>query len=149
MTPKQWLGWAFETVTGWAWHRRLRRETGEIYMDRWQLLKTKPLSIYINRINMPDYDELLHTHPWLRSYSLKLRGSYVEQLPGLEFRVPPRWNRIPEQHRITRLINDKPVWTLFIGFSKRGEDEWGFIAHDGTLIPHRVRRAQRGVMSEQ
>jgi hypothetical protein len=151
MTPKQWLGWAFESVTGWAWHRRLRRETGEVYMDRWQFCRTKRLSIYVNRINLPDADPLLHTHPWRRSYSLKLKGSYVEQLPGLEFRVPPRFNRVPDQHRIVRLVGDRPCWTLFVAF--KVDRQWGFISNDGTLIPHRVRRAQRsaaqrGVESE-
>jgi hypothetical protein len=151
MMLKSWTFWAktwWFALGGWKWHRKLRRETGEVYMDRWQLLKTRLLSVYVNRINLPDYDELLHNHPWPRAYSLKLKGSYVEQLPGLEFRRPGRWNRIPKEHRITRLINGAPVWTLFIGLNKYPDSAWGFIANDGAVIPHQVRRAQRGVESE-
>jgi hypothetical protein len=146
MMIKQWLEWGFESVTGFVWHRKLRRETGEIYMDRWQLLKSKPLCIYVNRINAPDYDDLLHTHPWRKSWSLKLRGSYLEQLPGFVFRRPSRLSRIPDQHKIVRLCNDAPCWTLFIGW--RRDAPWGFISHDGVLIPHKVRRQQRGVLDE-
>lgn len=142
----QWLAWVFESATGYVWHRRLRRETGEIYMDRWQLWKSFWLCIYINRINMPDYDELLHTHPWRKSWSLKLRGAYIEQLPGFVFQRPSRWSRVPEQHKIVHMTNHQPCWTLFIGW--RREVPWGFVSHDGVLIPHEVRRQQRGVENE-
>lgn len=156
MQLRQWASWAFESVTGWKWHRRLRRETGEVYMDRWQLLRSKRLSIYINRINMPDYDPLPHTHPWEKSYSLKLRGSYTEEtffrsqvcrkLVSHGLRVPPRWSRIPEIHRITELTNGKPAWTLFFGI--KVASVWGFVQDDGTVIPGEKRKADRGVQSE-
>ncbi len=162
MLLSHWAAWAFESVTGWRWHRRLRRETGEVYMDRWQLLRSKRLSIYINRINMPDYDPLPHTHPWEESYSLKFWGSYTEEtfwvfrLPLLfgkpaelvshGLRVPPRWSRIPDIHRITKLTNDKPCWTLFFGV--KVAQRWGFVQPDGKLIPAAVRKAARGVTSE-
>lgn len=142
MTPKQWLGWIWESVTGWSWHRALVRESGEVYMDRYQLLKTRLLSVYVNKISLPDYDELLHNHPWRASWSVKLKGTYEEQLPGPEYRVPPRFSRIPEQHRITYLYNG-PVWTLFIGW--RSDRPWGFIANDGAVIPWRARLLQRGI----
>lgn len=162
MTPKQWAAWAFESITGWRWHRKLRRETGEVYMDRWQLLRTKRLSVYINRINLPDADPLPHTHPWARSYSLKLRGSYTEEtfwvfwLPRLVgkpaelvsngLRIPPRWSRIPDIHRIVELTNGKPCWTLFFGV--KVAKHWGFVRPDGKLIQAEVRKAERGVASE-
>lgn len=147
MTPKQWAAWAFESVTGWSWHRELSREDGAVYMDRWQLLKTGLLSVYINRINLPDYDELLHNHPWKHCYSVKLWNYYEEQVPGPEFRVPGRFSRIPEQHRITYLGGEKPVWTLFIGW--RSTHKWGFIAHDGAVISWRDRLVQRGIDPDQ
>lgn len=156
MTLKQWAARAFESVTGWRWHRRLRRETGEVYMDRWQLLRSKRLSIYINRINMPDYDPLPHTHPWEVSYSLKFRGSYTEEtffrsevkraLVSRGLRVPPRWSRIPDIHRIVELTNGKPCWTLFFGV--KVAQRWGFVQPNGRLIPAKVRKAQRGVSNE-
>lgn len=162
MTPSQWAAWAFEFLTGWKWHRKLRRETGEVYMDRWQLLRSRRLSIYINRINLPDADPLPHTHPWRRSYSLKLWGSYTEEtfwifnrpkligkppeLVSEGLRVPPRFNRIPDIHRIVELTNGRPCWTLFVGFDV--SQRWGFVQYDGRLIPAKVRKEQRGVTSE-
>lgn len=168
MTPGQWAAWAFESVTGWRWHRKLRRETGDVYMDRWQLLRSKRLSIYVNRINLPDADPLPHTHPWAESYSLKFWGSYTEEvfepasvvferITGSKWtneedglvpmtRVPPRWSRIPDVHRITKLTGGKPCWTLFFGV--KVAQRWGFVQPDGTLIPAKVRKAQRGVESE-
>src|SRR5262245_47317318 len=140
---------------GWVWHRRLRRETGEVYMDRWQILRSLRLSIYINRINLPDADPLPHNHPWKRSYSLKLWNSYVEEVftygPGegdinIHVGRPARWSRIPEVHRIVKLKDDKPCWTLFIGREVAGS--WGFVQEDGSVIPHMVRKRQRGVVSE-
>lgn len=154
----------------WTWHRRLRRETGEVYMDRWQLFKTRWLSIYVNRINMPDYDDLPHNHPWPRAYSLKLWGSYTEDVydwaSALFTRLtgdawshevdgliplrgkPSRFSRIPEIHRIVKLTDDRPCWTLFIGFDKQPDSAWGFVTTDGVVIPSKVRKAQRGVENE-
>ncbi len=149
----------------WVWHKELRRDPdadgspGAVYMDRWQLLKLPFFSLYVNRINLPDYDELLHNHPWRRAYSLKLgRGEYIEQLPWpadmLEKwpwlarsplrpgRRPKRWSRIPEKHRIVYLKDGRPVWTLFIGLGFKRP--WGFVADDGTIIPKDVRKKQRG-----
>lgn len=146
----------------WRWHRRLRREDGAVYMDRWQLVKFPFFCLFVNRINTPDYDDLPHNHPWRRSYSLKLRGSYVEELPwdgfstefcrrlaalGLcRYNRPGRWSRIPEVHRIVSLRHDKPVWTLFIGLGRKRP--WGFVRPDGTVIPADDRKAQRGVTNE-
>jgi hypothetical protein len=157
MTPSQWVGYAFESLTGWVWHRRLRRETGEVYMDRWQLLRSRKLSIYINRINMPDADDLPHNHPWDSSYSLKLKGSYIEEVwklkedeQGPYFAVetgrPSRWSAIPNVHRIIKLTDGKPCWTLFIGLGAKRQ--WGFMLPSGVVVPAKVRKAERGVTSE-
>jgi hypothetical protein len=143
---------------GWRWHRKLRRETGECYMDRWQLLKTSLVCIYVNRINTPDYDDLPHTHPWPRAYSLKLRRSYIEEVytygPGegdinIAVGRPSRLNRIPAVHRIVK-VDTGGAWTLFVGFRRRpGSDKaWGFVGRDGKVIPADQRKAQRGVTSE-
>lgn len=103
-----------------AWHRRLRVGPGApVYMDRWQLFRSPWLDVYVNRINLPDSDEHPHTHPWRASWSLKLRGSYVERVwyrrppsatgdprangLGSIKRTPPRWSRIPWCHQIVAL----------------------------------------------
>lgn len=139
---------------GWSWHRVLRRETGEVYMDRYQILKTRPLSIYINHIRLPDADPLVHNHPWPRAYSVKLKGRYTEDVAvrmstsdGSVVLVPVAnrpglISRIPQYHRITE-VPPGGCWTLFVGFNSR--DKWGFLDTDGTLIPWRERLAQRGI----
>ncbi len=157
MTLGQWVAWAFESVTGYRWHRKLRRETGECYMDRWQLIKSRLLCVYVNRINTPDGDDLPHNHPWPRSYSLKLRRGYVEEtfevtsfgLVSNGDRRPPRFNRIPQIHRIVS-VDKGGAWTLFVGFNRRDASDrpWGFVKPDGTVVPAAERKAQRGVTSE-
>lgn len=147
-----------------AWHRRLRRSPSEpVYMDRWQLFRSPWLDVYVNRINLPDSDEHPHTHPWRASWSLKLRGSYVERVwyrrPELRNavgfdalgsikRTPPRWSRIPWCHQIVALtpgwrltaaglsVVDQPAWTLFVGVGRKSKAEgWGFIdTRTGELV---------------
>lgn len=148
--------WGIKAPRLWQWHRRLRRETGEVYMDRWQLLRTRRLSIYINRINLPDADPLPHTHPWVASWSFKLKGFYIEEVytwntsfddePMVVVRIPARLNRIPEVHRIAA-VTPGGCWTLFIGW--RAVRPWGFVEADGGIIPSNVRKADRGVTSEE
>lgn len=131
--------------------RTLARPGEPSYMVRYHLFVTRWLTIYVNHILTPDYDPRLHTHPWRRSYSLKLWGGYWEELdaqgiarcagelgighsPEKGFVVihrPRRWSRIPEKHRIVQLDGNEPVWTLFIALgSKR---PWGFENEDGTI----------------
>lgn len=128
----------------WKWHRQFRRSTDEpVYMDRWQLLRSPWLDVYVNRINRPDFDDLPHNHPWRRAWSFKLWGSYVERLGrhGALLRQPARWSRIPEVHRIESLVGGRACWTLFLGRERRSS--WGFIKADGSVIPHKARAATR------
>lgn len=134
-----------------AWHRRFRRSGGDAYMDRWQLLRSYWVDVYLNCIRLPDEDPFPHNHPWRRSYSLKLWRSYVEQvfsgfrLGFMHYRVPRRWSRVPSFHRVDALPNG-PCWTLFIGIGRRkGDgDSWGFFdLNTHRIIPHRERAAQR------
>lgn len=148
------LAQGFERVTGWRWHVTMSRGTGEVYMDRWQLLKTRLLCVYVNHIRLPDEDPLPHNHPWLKSWSVKLKGFYWEEVwktfPRFgqfwcivdHARRPGRISRIPENHRITE-VSPGGAWTLFIGW--RSERKWGFIGSEGQVIPWRVRAAQRGL----
>jgi hypothetical protein len=144
--------WAkfFERLTGWRWHVTMSRTSGEVYMDRWQLLKTRLLSVYINHIRLPDEDLWMHTHPWLKSWSLKLRRWYREEFKlcggswdAVYSRVPGRFSRIPKQHRIVELPKDG-AWTLFIGW--RSEMPWGFVEPEsGEVVGWRERAKQRGL----
>jgi hypothetical protein len=160
MTAKQWPAWAFENVTGWKWKKNMRRESGEIYMERWHLLKTRRLSVYVNKICLPDADPWFHNHPWRKSWSVKLWNHYTEIVelvfgrpPEAGFlyqyrRIPGRFSRIPERHRIIELNEDKPVWTLFIGW--RSDHPWGFIDPETQqVVDWETRVRQRGMTPEE
>jgi hypothetical protein len=129
----------------WKWHVTMSRKSGEIYMHRWQLLKTRLLSVYVNKICLPDEDTWLHTHPWRKSWSLKLHNWYVEELPGFPMiRVPRRLSRIPDRHRIIFLHENKPVWTLFVGW--RSDRPWGFVnPQTGGVVKWQTRAKMRGL----
>jgi len=137
----------------WVWRRVLQRPDSPPYMIRYQFLVTRWLVIYLNVILTPDHDTRLHTHPWRRCYSLKLRGGYWERLPVEAWRKasgelavgagdepgdyfpihrPKRWSRVPEKHRIVELLGG-PVWTLFIGLGN--PRPWGFQNDDGSIQP--------------
>lgn len=136
----------------WKWHVIMSRKSGEVYMHRWQLLKTRLLSVYVNKICLPDEDTWLHTHPWRKSWSLKLWNWYIEELPSDtllgEFSVPGRLSRIPEQHRIVFLNGNKPVWTLFVGW--RSDRGWGFVnPQTGSVVKWQTRARMRGMRAEQ
>lgn len=134
----------------WSWKRELGKDEGEVYMVRYQLLVLgKWLRVYVNKICRPDHDPRLHTHPYRASWSLKLWGSYWEQIPAKDAKhfkgqvelglvdgtlclvhKPKRWSKIPLAHRIVELING-PTWTLFIGW--RRDIPWGFQNEDGSF----------------
>lgn len=157
--PAAWR-WLKGTKHPWVFRRVLRRpQDDEPYMIRYQFLITRWLVIYINKICMPDHDARVHTHPWKRAYSVKLRGRYVEHVAtpakaiigdplgrviiGLPEDVcdvlvpienqPGFVSRIPKAHRIVELIGGGPVWTLFVAFGN--PRPWGFINTDGTIEP--------------
>ncbi|OFV83050.1 MAG: hypothetical protein A2W26_07860 [Acidobacteria bacterium RBG_16_64_8] len=144
----------------WAWKKNMRRESGEIYMERWHLLKTRWLSVYVNKICQPDSDPWFHTHPWQKSWSVKLWNEYIEivqyviQVSAImcllynQQRVPGRFSRIPERHRIVELKDGKPVWTLFIGWSS--DRPWGFIDPETqNVVDWKTRVQQRGMTPEE
>ena len=134
------------------WTKRVLARPGEpAYMVRYHLFVSRWITLYLNKILTKDNDPRLHTHPWKRAYSLKLRGGYWEELdaPGFArcegdvglahslekglvlIHHPRRWSRIPERHRIVQLDGGEPVWTLFIALGPK--TPWGFMNHDGTL----------------
>lgn len=150
MLAKAWR-WFKGTKHPWVWRRVLQRPDSPPYMIRYQLLVTRWLVIYINKILTPDWDARLHTHPWRRAYSLKLRGGYWERIPAAHanrctgelglgrcqdkgtilIHHPRRWSRIPEKHRIVQLDGQQPCTTLFVGLGN--PRPWGFENDDGSV----------------
>jgi hypothetical protein len=107
--------------------------SGQPYMTRRILLKTRWLSIYLHRFWRGDHDRALHNHPWRWAASFIVRGSYVEQRLGKKPRAVRWFNWITSRsyHRIAELRGE--VWSIFIGGPKA--QDWGFL-FKGRHVPH-------------
>lgn len=150
MIARAWR-WFKGTKHPWVFRRVLQRPDAPPYMIRYQLCVTRWLVLYLNVILVPDFDERLHTHPWTKAYSLKLKNSYWERIPAAHAKrckgeismacidgtyclihKPKRFSRIPEKHRIVELIGG-PAVTLFVGLGN--PKPWGFQNDDGSITP--------------
>ncbi|MBA1280251.1 hypothetical protein [Stutzerimonas stutzeri] len=100
------------------------------YLERYSLVRTKPLAVYLHHFVDHDQDTELHDHPWTAA-SLVLTGSYIERrlLPGLktyERRIRfGNWIRPDCFHMITEA--QVGTWTLLIRFKKT--KGWGFLGN--------------------
>lgn len=144
-------------VASWLIHRAQRTpyyhihgKDGSLYMGRWWLFNPYPApgqytrrgwrdwvpSVRVHHIMRPDSDRHLHDHPW-NARTIVLRGWYIEELPGNEFRAKLTGDTgrllFGQYHRIDSL-SANGVWTLFITWRKRGT--WGFDV-DGVKVPWR------------
>ena len=120
------------------------RDDNELYLTRYYVIK-KPFSwfpgIYIHYFHSGDNDLELHDHPWSRSFSIILKGSYREEYRinnSVSSRIlsPGNINFVSGSkfHRVDLL--DKQVWTLFIS-GPRVKD-WGFWdRYTGKYTPHK------------
>jgi hypothetical protein len=102
----------------------------DVYLRRWNIIRTKWFSIYLHNFLRSDDDRALHDHRY-DNISLLLIGQYIEVTPrGEFFRRPfrPIFRRAESPHRVN-LIDGKPVWSLF--FMGRRRREWGFHCPQG------------------
>ncbi|MCF6783396.1 hypothetical protein [Stutzerimonas stutzeri] len=100
------------------------------YLERYSIVRTKPLAIYLHHFVDRDQDTELHDHPWT-ALSVVLTGGYVERrlLAGLQTQDRHirfgNWIRPDCFHMITEA---KPgTWTLLVRFRKT--KGWGFIGN--------------------
>ncbi len=107
--------------------------TGELYLTRRILVKSRWLSIYLHEFHIPDGERSLHNHPWTFALSLILTGSYVEQRMGRGPKLMRFFNFLTANtyHRVSSL--NGTVRTIFIG-GPRTQD-WGFMVK-GRHVPH-------------
>jgi hypothetical protein len=113
--------------------RVISRDNGEKYLTRYYIFR-KPLkwmpSVYIHCFHNGDVDQELHSHPWDRSISFILNGSYLEERRSKSDAIttkifsPGNINYIKgtDFHRVD-LMGEK-VWTLFISGAK--VKDWHF-----------------------
>ena len=108
--------------------KRLPDGTEAAYLERYSIVRTPRLAIYLHHFVDRDQDEELHNHPW-RAFSFVLTGSYIERrlVAGLQLaeRKVSWFNSIKPElfHMITEA--EPGTWTLMIRF--RSSKEWGFI----------------------
>lgn len=138
-----------------AWAYTIRAPDGSDYLSRLLLPRMwlpfvgsfRPMLHHFHRT---DDDRELHNHPWARSFSLVLTGSYDEERlydanEGVVINRRVRWfNTLTDKdfHRVTRLNGD--VFTLFVT-GKRVQD-WGFYDVDTDVFtPHREFLDKKGL----
>jgi hypothetical protein len=118
----------------------LKKPDGSIYLHRWWIIPRNKFgfNIYLHKFLSSDEDRALHNHPWW-NISILLSGSYLEHMPKdsdkwinendrstmIKKRYPfiPVYRNANSIHKI-ELINNKPIWTLFI--TGPVIQEWGF-----------------------
>lgn len=118
--------------------------TGEKYLKRWHLIRTKWFKVYLHRIYRADKDRDLHNHPWSWARAIILWGGYYEyrttDLCTMTLRHDDGcdwcWDREYRPGSVNRLDKDtyhriatvKPnTWTLFI--AGRRYRRWGFLVN--------------------
>jgi hypothetical protein len=137
---KRWFERLAEKLTARGRRRMIRRERDgrqEDYLERFYILSTSWVGIYLHRFWASD-DDGLHDHPW-HSISVLLDGSYFEEEPerqGVPYGPTVVRRRSPMHpifkvrskhaaHRIT-VDREKPgAWSLFIRFGLKRRT-WGF-----------------------
>jgi hypothetical protein len=122
----------------------IMRETGP-YLTRWHIVpENSRYNVYLHKFTSSDFDEALHDHPW-SSIGVLLSGSYKELVPKnitewnmgsretiTIIRKPfmPVYREPGTVHKI-ELINDDPVWTLFLTGPK--VKSWSFWCNKGPV----------------
>lgn len=112
---------------------RMIKRDGKPYLERFYVLKTKPLTIMIHKFWASDPDEP-HDHPFNWA-SLLLRGGYreygVDGKSVVRYPFSFRFRRAEEFHRIEALPNDFcPGWTTTLFFTGKRRRDWGFLRGD-------------------
>lgn len=106
----------------------------ELYMERWHLIKTRWLGVYIHRMVHDDDDRALHDHPG-HNISLVLHGCYIEYLDdGRKLRGTGDivFRHAATKHRLELIVSGRPVTTIWIRLPSYRE--WGFWPN-GRFVP--------------
>jgi hypothetical protein len=118
--------------------RRMIYRDGHKYLERFYILSTSLIGIYLHRFWSSD-DDGLHDHPW-NSVSILLKGAYMEEEPerqGVPYGPTVIRKRSPMHppfkvrskyaaHRITVPDGTEgQCWSLFIRFGLKRRT-WGF-----------------------
>lgn len=103
--------------------------TEAAYLERYSIVRTRPIAIYLHHFVDRDQDEELHNHPW-RAFCFVLTGSYIERrlVAGLQLvERKVKWFNIIKPELFHMITQAEPgTWSLIVRF--RSSKEWGFIS---------------------
>jgi hypothetical protein len=103
-------------------------DSGQIYMRRFHLARTRWFQVYLHEICASDQDPDFHDHPW-SFVSIILAGGYTEHTPEGVFRRKAGQIIYRAAGSPHRLELSKRAWTLVI--TGRERREWGFLTKSG------------------
>jgi hypothetical protein len=109
-------------------------DSGDVYLSRLMLIRTKWFGLYVHVIRRADWSECQHDHPW-SFVTMILKGGYEEQIGNVVVtRKPGYVGYRPRsfEHRISRLLNGNAV-TLVMRFTNH--EAWGFRTLNGEKVP--------------
>ena len=106
------------------------------YLERYYVGKIFGVTLYLHRFVSADSERALHDHPWDKSFSIVLAGSYMET--RLDYFDPLSDTGVVTKERKVKWFNlirgdcfhligkaEKETWTLFMhGKNTKG---WGFL----------------------
>lgn len=143
-----------QTIKRWLSHHK-NHQIGT-YMDRWYIIPPQwglPISVRLQHLKRADTERLHHNHPYAFK-SIVLKGWYLEdQVKGIHELSPGNLRKVfdieqvmhsrfklfriaqKQYHRIIGMPLDG-VWTIIWHPRKPQQYEWGYLAEDGTHIPH-------------
>lgn len=107
----------------------IRRESGEVYLDRMIIIRWFFGAIMFHRIYLTDSD-CLHDHPW-SFLSIILKGGYIEHTKTSSKLYGTGTILFRKSEFAHRLEVYQPTWTLV--FTGRKVRDWGFHTPKGWL----------------
>lgn len=143
----------------WRWHKVTRiqqnpplfrllhrvdildHETLDVYLTRWEIIRTPWFGINVHRIRRPDWARHCHDHPWPFFAFIVKGGGYVQEVQRpqangvtvVELQRVELINNFPkgQYHKIIKIL-DGPAWSLV--FRGRERSGWGFLV-DSNHVP--------------
>jgi hypothetical protein len=108
--------------------REIISKKGELHFQRYRLLATPFLNIYVHRLCKSDREKHMHDHPWSFITLILWRG-YMEYMESYPEGISRKWlhivyHKAEEVHKFKLLDETKSTWTLVITGPRRRE--WGY-----------------------
>lgn len=106
------------------------RDSTDVYMVRYRLVKSPWFSLYLHEFIRGDVDPCLHDHPW-RFVTLILAGGYTEHLWGGHTRYRPAGTLLYRPAKWRHRVETDGAWSLVL--VGRRVRRWGFFTRRGWM----------------